>query len=114
VDVPGIARSVELLGEAYLQRVFTPSEIARCGQNVPRLAAYFAVKEAVTKALGTGLRGIDFPDIEVDDTRERPSVILTGPAMARAAELNVGVWSVSISYNRQFAVAQAIAMLHTG
>jgi len=88
VDIIEIERIEAVLrrhGERFLQRVYTPAERAYCRGRVPELAARFAAKEAVSKALGTGLRGIAWQEMEIlGDERGKPLVNLHGRAKARA------------------------------
>ena len=55
IEIARIGRAVERWGERFLQRVYTPGEIARCQGRVSSLAARFAAKEAAGKALGVGV-----------------------------------------------------------
>jgi holo-[acyl-carrier protein] synthase len=68
-EVPRVARAIARFGERFLERVFTPREIAYCQSKknaVERFAARFAAKEAGMKAIGTGLRqGVTWQDVEV-------------------------------------------------
>jgi len=76
---------LERFGERFLHRIYTDREIALYRSRVPELAARFAAKEAVMKALGTGVRGVGWRDIEVLPQRGgKPLVFLSGRARARA------------------------------
>jgi holo-[acyl-carrier protein] synthase len=97
-------------GERFLKRVFTSDEISYCRGRAPNLAGRFAAKEATMKALGTGVRGVSWKDIEVIRAESgAPSVKLHGRAKARAERLQVGEISLSISHSREFAVAFVVA-----
>jgi holo-[acyl-carrier protein] synthase len=110
VEIARIERSVTLLGEAFLQRVYTLEELALCAGSMPRLAAHFAAKEAIVKVLGTGFRGIDFNEVALTRTVNGcPIVKLHERAAARAAELHLTDWSISISYSSFFVIAFAVA-----
>ena len=115
VEVPRIARALERWGERFLNRVYTPGEIAYCRGRVPELAVRFAAKEAVSKALGVGMRmlsrdGINWRDAEiVGDGRGKPLVRLYGRAAERANELGLTEWAVSLSHTREYAVAFVVA-----
>lgn len=103
----GIAR----LGERFLNRFFTAGERADCEDRPYRLAARLAAKEAVAKALGTGIGDVSWKEIEirVDNPRKRPTLHLYGAAAALAAELSLTEWDVSLTHARDYAAAVAIA-----
>ena len=93
--------------------MFTELEIDYCQRKrdaVSSFAARFAAKEATMKALGTGVRGVSWKDIEV--TRQRsgaPGIQLYGRAEKRAANLGITEISISLSHSREYAVAFVIA-----
>ncbi|MEO6060687.1 MAG: holo-ACP synthase, partial [Thermoflexales bacterium] len=71
LHVPRVAAAIARHGERFLARVYTPEEIAYCRGRAPELAARFAAKEAVAKALGVGMRvlsrqGVGWHEIEVE------------------------------------------------
>ena len=105
----------EEFGEKLLERVFTPAEVAYCRGRAAELAARFAAKEAVSKALGVGMRmmardGIEWQDVEViGDRRGKPVIHLYGRAAARAAQLGLTEWAISLSHTRDGAVAMVVA-----
>ena len=118
VDLVETARIRHLFdqhGSHFLDRVFTAAEQAYCDANPKRrfehLAARFAAKEAVLKALGTGWRGgIGWTDIEVlRDPAGKPSVALHGQAAAVAAAAGIRNWLLSLSHVETHAFASAIA-----
>ena len=89
-------RCCERHPERFLRRVFTPEEVAFCRGRVPELAARFAAKEAVMKALGTGARGLAWREIEVlPNQRGKPLVYLHGLARRSAARRSVCAASTS-------------------
>ncbi len=95
---------------AFTERVYTEEERRQAGENVSRLAGDFAVKEAVSKALGTGFRGFMPWDIEVlRDELGKPYVKLYGGAKERAEELGIGRIHVSITNTKEYAAAFAVA-----
>ena len=100
VHVPRLAQQVEDLGQDFLARVFTPQELAACAGSVERLAARWAAKEAVIKALGWELQDVALTDIEVTG-EGRPRVVLhtTG-----------AVLDVSLSHDGEYAIAVVIAV----
>ncbi len=115
VDDARIARMVEEHGDRFLERVFTQEERSHSGSGegwrIERLAARFAAKEAVLKALGTGWRGgIAWTDVEVvKEPSGRPAVRLHGEAQAVALKLGVVAWHLSLSHAGGFSMASAIA-----
>ena len=109
IEIPRIQRALDRWRERFLRRIYTPGEIAFCRNKAPQLAARFAAKEAVMKALGTGIRGVGWKEIEV--VRERgqaPSIRLHGRALKRAADLNIGELALSLSHSREYAVALVV------
>ncbi|MBC8279293.1 MAG: holo-ACP synthase [Chloroflexi bacterium] len=110
IEIPRIKKTLDRYGERFLKRIFTQDEIAYCRGRAPNLAGRFAAKEATMKALGTGVRGVGWKDIEVIRAESgAPSVKLHGRAKARAERLLVGDISLSISHSREFAVAFVVA-----
>ena len=110
IEIPRIKQTFDRYGERFLKRVFTPDEIAYCRGRAPNLAGRFAAKEATMKALGTGVRGVSWKDIEVIRAESgAPSVKLHGRAKARAERLQVVEISLSISHSREVAVAFVVA-----
>jgi holo-[acyl-carrier protein] synthase len=109
-EVGRIARAVDRWGERFLRRVYTDAEQTYCGRRAQRLAGRFAAKEAVSKALGTGIRALRWRDIEVlPDPRGKPEVILHGKAAARARQIGVTWFSLSITHTGDLALVFVIA-----
>lgn len=118
IDLCEAHRMLELLerhGTRALERLFTAEEqayAAPAGEpNGERLAARFAAKEAILKALGTGLRGgILWTDVEVvRDANGRPGVRLAGEAAVVAERLGIVAWHLSLSHAAGMAMASVIA-----
>ena len=65
IEIARIRRAIERWGKRFLDHVYTPAEVAYCRGRVPELAARFAGKEAISKALGTGLYGIAWTEMEI-------------------------------------------------
>ena len=112
-EIDRIEAAITRHGAPFLERLFTPAEVAYCERHknrYERYAARFAVKEAAMKALGTGWhRGVRWRDIEV--TREpsgKPGLRLEGVAREFADRLGVKRISVSITHSGNLALAQVI------
>ncbi len=110
VEIDRVAAVIDRWGDRFLTRVFTDAERAYCRGRVPELAVRFAAKEAVSKALGTGIVGMAWRDIEVvPDPRGKPLVVLHNRAKARATELGLTAFEVSLSHSRDMAIAMVVA-----
>ena len=114
VEIARFRLALERRGERLRQRLFSPEELAYADRHrdpAPRLAARFAVKEAVMKAMGVGLWKFKLRDIEVARAKSgAPSVVLYRRAAQMAAERGVGTWHLSISHSDTTAIAVAIAV----
>ena len=114
VDLIEIARIGEVVsrhGKHYLERIYTPAELELCGKRNESLAGRFAAKEAVAKALGSGIGDVDWKEIEIlGDEQHAPILNLYGKAAQKAQELGVTSWSVSISHDQSQVVAFAVAI----
>ena len=114
IEIERIRQAVARYGERFLGRVYTPDELICCRNRFESLAARFAAKEAVTKALGTGLwrQGIGWVDVEVlrDAATGAPVLYLHGAAARLAQQLGLTEWSVSLSHDRTRAVAFVVAL----
>ena len=109
IEIPRIKRVFEQYGDRFLRRIYTDREIAYCRGRAPQLASRFAAKEATMKALGTGVRGIRWQDIEVVRGRgQAPRIELHGTARARADRLGLTDIALSLSHSRDFAVASVV------
>jgi holo-[acyl-carrier protein] synthase len=111
IEVDRVRRVYERHGERFLKRVFTEREVQQCRGKVTRLAGRFAAKEAISKALGTGLHGVAWREMEVVQLRSgRPTVRLHGNAKQRAELLGLTAFDVSIADLAQFSIAIAVAL----
>jgi holo-[acyl-carrier protein] synthase len=113
VEVERIRAVRERHGDRFLRKVFTDAERRHClaaADPAASLAGRFAAKEALLKALGTGLgSGMRWKDVEiVAGARGIPRVVLHGAAAKRAAHLGAGTALVSITHTRELAMAQAL------
>ena len=112
IEIERIQRALERWGDRFLRRIYTEDEAAYCRGRPPNLAGRFAAKEAAMKALGTGLRGVGWKDIEVVRASSgAPSVLLHGRAKARAEKLGVREMSLSLSHSRSYAVAFVVGLI---
>ncbi|OPX07669.1 holo-ACP synthase [Gordonia sp. i37] len=107
IDVADVAESIDTFGDRYLHRVYTEQEVAACEGSAfaERLAARFAAKEAVIKALGM----VDVPtplrEIEVVSRAGVPSVVLSGGVARWADACGWSGSSVSLSHTGSQAMA---------
>lgn len=111
IEIARIARTLNDFGDRFLQRCFTERERARYGRNPSELAARFAAKEATSKALGTGIRGIKWREMEiVSNPRGKPVLVLHGGAAARAEQLGLVAFDVSLTHSRTDAMAFVVGL----
>jgi holo-[acyl-carrier protein] synthase len=111
IEIARIQRTYNDFGERFLQRVFTERERERYRGRVNELAARFAAKEATSKALGTGIIGIRWREMEVlPNRRGKPVLILHGQAAERARALGLTDFSVSLTHSRTDAMAFVVAV----
>lgn len=114
IEIERIRQIFQRHGERFLRRIYTEAEIAYCRGRVPELAARFAAKEAVSKALGTGIvgrEGIFWREVEVlPNARGKPLVHLHGRAKDRADDLGLKEFAISLSHSQEYAVAFVVAM----
>lgn len=109
-----VSAAYERFGKRFLERILTDSEIAYVLSQPPhtiaRLAGRFAAKEAASKALGTGWRGIGWKEIEiVRQPSGAPGLRLYGRAAALAQASGLHCWEVSVSHEHEFATASVLA-----
>jgi holo-[acyl-carrier protein] synthase len=110
IEIERIARVLEKHGQRFLERVYSERERRRYGHRVQELAARFAAKEATMKALGTGIRGVRWRDIEVlPNRRGKPILILHETALRRARLLGLTHFTVSLTHSRGDAMATVVA-----
>jgi holo-[acyl-carrier protein] synthase len=115
VEIARIRRTLTDFGDRFLRRVYTERERERYGSRISELAARFAAKEATSKALGTGIRGIRWREMEVlANRRGKPVLILHGSAAERAAHLGLVSFDISLTHSRTDAMAFVIGMKHVG
>ena len=115
IKVERIRASLERFGSRFTQRVLTPSEQRYVRDRPETMAGRWAAKEAVSKVLGLGVRGIGWRDIEIERLPTgQPAVRLHGRAQIRADQLGMGRIAVTISHEADYAVAMAFGLRTTG
>ena len=96
--------------DRFLNRVYTTTELKQANNRNEVLTSLFAAKEAVSKALGTGIGFVVWKDIEIIHLPSgEPTVHLHGNADLVARKLGLSDWSISISHDRTKAIAVAVA-----
>jgi len=114
VEVARIEHALDRWGDAFVTRIFTTAEDERARPSrarSARLAARFAAKEAVMKALGLGWRAMGWRDIEIlNDALGKPTVTLRGGARHAAERQGIAAVLVSLSHTRDLAFASALAV----
>jgi holo-[acyl-carrier protein] synthase len=111
IELDRMEKVVQRHGARYLERVYTAAELEQSHGNAQYLAGRFAAKEAVAKALGTGIGEVGWQEIEVlGDEKNAPVLNLSGAAQRRAETLGLRTWSVSISHSQTHAVAFAVGL----
>jgi holo-[acyl-carrier protein] synthase len=116
IELDRIRRAVQRHGDRFLSRIYTSGELVRYRDRLPELAARFAAKEAVSKALGVGLnhisaQGIGWREVEVlSDSLGKPIVYLSGRAEELAKAQGLNRWAISLSHSRDYAVAFVVAL----
>ena len=109
IEISRIETAVARWGDAFLDRVYTPAEKDKYRHRPESLAARFAAKEAVVKALG--IRELVYRDIEiVSEPGDRPEIRLCGRARSIATDIGIGELAVSLSHSRDYAVAMVSAL----
>lgn len=112
-EIDRIEQAIARHGRGFLERIFTPAEIAYCQRHrnsAERFAGRFAAKEAAMKALGTGWRkGVRWRDIEVTRSASgKPALALSGVAREFADKLGVRNIALTITHSGNTALAQVI------
>ena len=115
IKVERIRLTLERYGSRFSQRVLTPAEQRYVRDRPATFAGRWAAKEAVSKVLGLGVRGIGWRDIEIERLPTgQPAVRLHGRAAGRAEQLGMGRIAVSISHESDYAVAIAYGIRSSG
>ncbi|HEV8403799.1 MAG TPA: holo-ACP synthase [Candidatus Limnocylindrales bacterium] len=115
IKVDRIRASLERFGERFTRRVLTDAERRYVRGRPETMAGRWAAKEAVSKVLGLGVRGIGWRDIEIERLPTgQPAVRLHGRAAARAGQLGMDRVAVSITHESDYAVAIAFGIRTAG
>jgi len=115
IKVERIKAAIERFGERFSNRVLTPSERRYVRGRPETFAGRWAAKEAVSKVLGLGVRGIGWKDIEVERLPTgQPAIRLHGRAAQRAEQLGMGRIALSITHESDYAVAVAFGVRTAG
>ena len=110
IELLRVERTLKRHPQRFLARVFTDIEVAYCRGRLRELAVRFAAKEAMMKALGTGVRGVGWREIEIlANRRGKPLVYLHGKAKKRAEALGMGQPEVSLTHSDTMAFAFIVA-----
>lgn len=115
IEVERIRKAVERHGERFLTRLFTPAELAYCQEGgkaqFHRMAARFAAKEAALKAIGLGLSGVKWTEVEVVRLPSgQPTLRLSDRLTQIAAERSIRSFQLSLSHAQAYAIAQVVAL----
>ena len=112
-EVPRIRGAIERYGRRFIERIYTPAEIAyveRKANRYERFAARFAAKEAGMKAIGTGWRrGVRWQDFEVANLPSgKPTLLLRGQAARFAEALGVKSVALTLTHTAELGMAHVI------
>lgn len=118
IYIPRIEAALARFGDRFLQRIYTQTEQSDCGYapnlgrpSIHQLAGRWAAKEAVAKALATGWRGVGYTEIEIRrQPSGAPTVYLHGRAAAIVATWGHQSWQLSLSHDRDYAIATALVI----
>jgi holo-[acyl-carrier protein] synthase len=109
IEIDRIQKAASNSRGSFLKRVYTNTELENSNNNSSSLAALFAAKEAVMKALGTGTKGIGWKEIEVLSNNDgAPFIQLSGKAADKAREIGISQFAISISHSKEYAIAMVV------
>jgi holo-[acyl-carrier protein] synthase len=113
IRISRVARACRRRPERFLRRIFSPEEIKilqKKANPFPSMAARFAAKEAVAKALGCGIGEVKWTELEIlPGTKGKPMVFLRGRARSWAERYGIKGVEVSMAHDGPYAMAQAVA-----
>ena len=106
IEIARLEKAIARWGEGFFRRVYTDPELRLYRKKLSSLAARFAAKEAVIKALGKPTRGVSLREIEIlSDPSGKPLVRLYGKAQNQAKGLGLDKLAISLSHSREYAIA---------
>jgi holo-[acyl-carrier protein] synthase len=112
IEIPRIRQALSVWGDRFLHRIFTPGEVELYNGRFDSLAARFAGKEAVFKALMKPGIYLSWQEVEILSAEDgRPKVILYGEALKRAGELGLHSLEISLSHSSENAIAVVIGFV---
>jgi holo-[acyl-carrier protein] synthase len=111
IEIGRFKKAQERWGKRFLNRVFTDAELALCGNHSESLAARFAGKEAVMKALAESGAGFNWREIEILARESgKPYLTLRGAALAKSQALGLAELDISLSHSKDLAIAVVMAI----
>jgi holo-[acyl-carrier protein] synthase len=115
IEIDRIEKAISRWGDSFLHRVYTDPELKLYHNKPLSLAARFAGKEAVIKALGPQAQGISWREIEIlSDPGGKPSLRLYGKARRRADSLHLDKLAISLSHSKEYAIALVVGDTRKG
>jgi holo-[acyl-carrier protein] synthase len=106
VEIESIKKAISCYQDAFLNRIYTNTELNYCNNMPSRLAGRFAAKEALIKVLGTGGFGVNWKEIEIISTESgAPEIQLTGKVKDKASLIGITGFSLSLSHEKKYAIA---------
>jgi len=106
IEIARVKKAIARWGDVFLRRVYTDAELRLYRQKPSSLAARFAGKEAVMKALGIPTEAIGWKEIEIlSESGGKPSLRLHGKAQAQANSLEIDNLAISLSHSKEYAIA---------
>ena len=111
IEVERIVNAILRYGDRFFERFFTEQELIDANGRATALAARFAAKEAVAKALGTGIGEVSWREIEIlTGERREPLLHLHGTRAASRTRWGCCTGAISLSHTHEHAVAVAVAL----
>lgn len=113
VPVNRVERLIARWGDRFLKRVLTPEEGHQCRNRSERISALLAGKEACSKALGLGMRGLAWKEMEIlHQVSGKPQLVLHRRAADLARRSGWHSWSISLTHDGGLAIAVVVAIIN--